>query len=76
VLVLLETLARALVSRPDQVSVTSRSRDGRLHLELRVAPEDRGRVIGRAGRTADSLRTLLDVVARQRGEQCDLEIVE
>ncbi len=74
-LVLLETLVRALVSRPDQVSVTSRSRGGCLHLELRVAPEDRGRVIGRAGRTADSLRTLLDVVARQRGEQCDLEIV-
>jgi hypothetical protein len=45
-------------------------------LELEVAPGDRGRVIGKHGRTADALRTLLDAVARQRGMHCDVEVVD
>ena len=73
---LLTTLAQALVEQPDQVSVTEFAEDGGLLLELRVAPQDRGRVIGRKGRTADALRTVLDAVARRRGVYCDVEIVD
>ena len=73
---LLTTLAQALVEQPEQVSVTEFPEDGGLLLELRVAPQDRGRVIGRKGRTADALRTVLDAVARRRGVYCDVEIVD
>ena len=73
---LLTTLAQALVERPDQVSVSEFPEDGGTLLELRVAPEDRGRVIGRKGRTADALRTVIDAVARRRGVYCDVEVVD
>jgi predicted RNA-binding protein YlqC (UPF0109 family) len=73
---LLETLARELVSEPQRVRVTERAERGFVQLELAVAPQDRGRVIGRQGRTADELRTLLGAVARYRGTRCRVEIVE
>jgi predicted RNA-binding protein YlqC (UPF0109 family) len=73
---LLERLARHLVEQPDRVSVKEWPEEGGVYLELRVAPEDRGLVIGKRGRTADALRTVLDAVARRRGETCDLEIVD
>ena len=73
---LLEALARELVSEPSQVSVSERTEPGRVRLALRVAREDRGRVIGRGGRTAEALRTVVDAVARQRGLRCDVEIVD
>ena len=41
-----------------------------------LAPGDRGRVIGRQGRTADALRTLLEAVGRRRGIECDMEVVD
>ncbi|HUG54435.1 MAG TPA: KH domain-containing protein [Vicinamibacteria bacterium] len=47
-----------------------------MHLDLEVASQDRGRVIGRQGRTADALRTLLETVARRRGIECDMEVVD
>lgn len=72
---LLEALARALVKDPGRVRVTEWTEDGVVHLDLEVADQDRGRVIGRGGRTADALRTLLDAVARRRGTPCDLEIL-
>ena len=72
---LLEVLARALVSEPQRVRVSERGEPGFVRLELVVAPQDRGRVIGRQGRTADELRTLLGAVARHRGTRCRLEIV-
>ena len=50
--------------------------DGVVHLDLEVAPDDRGRVIGRQGRTADALRTLLEAVGRRRGIECDMEVVD
>ncbi len=60
---LLEGLARELVSRPEEVTVRELdSRDG-VRLELRVAPEDIGRVIGRGGRTARALRTVVRAAA-------------
>jgi predicted RNA-binding protein YlqC (UPF0109 family) len=71
---LLITLVRALVEAPDRVFVQERVEGGVSVLELEVAPDDRGRVIGRRGRTADALRTVLDAVGRRRGRRCELEI--
>lgn len=73
---LLETLAAELVDEPESVSVTDWDEGGSTLLELRVAPEDRGLVIGKGGRTADALRTLLDAVAERRGSRCDVEVVD
>jgi predicted RNA-binding protein YlqC (UPF0109 family) len=73
---LLETLARELVDEPDQVAVAQWDEGDGFFLELSVAPEDRGFVIGKRGRTADALRTVLDAVARRRGTNCDVEIVD
>ena len=72
---LLEGLARALVKEPSRVRVTEWTEEGIVHFDLEVSDLDRGRVIGRGGRTADALRTLLDAVARRRGTPCDMEIV-
>ena len=72
---LLEALARALVKEPGRVRVTEWTEDGVVHLDLEVSDLDRGRVIGRGGRTADALRTLLDAVALRRGTPCDMEIL-
>jgi predicted RNA-binding protein YlqC (UPF0109 family) len=73
---LLETLAQALVEEPARVRVEEWTEDGVVHLDLEVASEDRGRVIGRQGRTADALRTLLEMVGRRRGLECDMEVVD
>jgi uncharacterized protein len=73
---LVETLARALVREPHRVRATEWVEDGFIHLDLEVAPSDRGRVIGRGGRTADALRTLVEAMGRRRGTPCDLEIVD
>jgi uncharacterized protein len=73
---LLETLARELVLDPQRVVVEERERDGQLRLSLRVARSDRGRVIGRGGRTAAALRTVLEAVARERGIACEMEVLD
>lgn len=73
---LLAELARGLVEEPGCVRVIEHAEDGGVFLELEVAPADRGRVIGKQGRTADALRTLLDAVARRRGMHCDMEVVD
>ena len=72
---LLLALARALVSQPARVRVREWTEEGVVHLDLEVSDEDRGRVIGRGGRTADALRTLLDAAGRRRGLTCDMEIL-
>jgi hypothetical protein len=71
---LLEAVARELVDQPGRVSVRESVEDGVHFFDLSVAPEDRGRVIGRNGRTADALRALLDAVAAKRGLECEVEI--
>jgi predicted RNA-binding protein YlqC (UPF0109 family) len=71
---LLETLAKELVDEPRRVSVHEELEDGVTYLSLRVASADRGRVIGKNGRTADALRTLLDAVASRRGIECEMEV--
>jgi uncharacterized protein len=72
---LLEVLARGLVDEPRRVRVRQRTDEGLVRLDLEVSPDDRGRVIGRGGRTADALRTLLDAVARRDGRHCRVEIL-
>jgi predicted RNA-binding protein YlqC (UPF0109 family) len=69
-------LVRLLVDAPDAVEVHSvPSRRGGI-LELKVAPDDLGKVIGRQGRTARALRTLLETREDRRGERYELEILE
>ena len=70
----LESLACELVDEPSRVSVREEEEDGVIYFSLRVAQADRGRVIGKNGRTADALRSLLDVVASRRGVECEVEV--
>jgi predicted RNA-binding protein YlqC (UPF0109 family) len=73
---LLEYLARRLVDEPDAVRVEE-SEEGDVHvLRLHVAPEDRGKVIGRQGRIARSLRTLVRAAGTRDRRRVVLEIVE
>ena len=69
-------LARQLVEKKDAVKVESIERDRSTVLELTVAEEDLGRVIGRGGRTAKALRTVLDIAARRQGRRVVLDILD
>jgi predicted RNA-binding protein YlqC (UPF0109 family) len=74
---LLAYLARALVARPEAVRVESfEEDDGTVVLELAVAEEDYGRVIGRGGRTANALRTVVKAAAVQHNRRVIVDIVE
>ena len=64
---LLEYLAKSIVNNPDDVTVEEYESGKTVHLELRVIPEDIGRVIGIHGRVANSMRTILRVVAARNG---------
>ncbi|MBM3819958.1 MAG: KH domain-containing protein [Acidimicrobiia bacterium] len=69
-----EVVARGLVDHPDAVVVTESERRGSTVLELRTAPGDMGKIIGRQGRTAAALRTLLQVTADKHGKRASLDI--
>jgi uncharacterized protein len=72
----LEHLVRGIVTHPDDVSVRSRNtKRGRL-LEVRVHPEDLGKVIGRAGRTANAVRTVISALAGKGGARVDIVDVD
>lgn len=73
---LLTYLARALVDQPDQVGLRVSEADGAQLFELKVAPEDVGKVIGRDGRTVNALRTLLNAAAQKQGQKVRLEILD
>jgi predicted RNA-binding protein YlqC (UPF0109 family) len=72
---LVEYIAKSLVDDPSQVQVTEIEGATSIILELSVAPEDMGRVIGRNGRVANAIRTLLRVIAAKQGKRVTLEIV-
>ena len=73
---LVEQMAKALVDEPEQVSVqTVEDREGTV-LELRVGPNDLGKVIGKQGRTARSLRTILGAAGMKQHKRFILEILE
>ena len=71
---LVEYIARALVDNPEDVQVTEEQQGDRLVLHLLVAEPDMGKVIGKQGRIAQAMRTLLKVAALKRGERAILEI--
>lgn len=73
---LIEFIARSLVDDPTHVEVRQDRMGGRVHLELRVAREDMGRVIGKGGKVANSMRTLLRVAAAREGKQVTLDVIE
>jgi len=68
-------VAKSLVDDPDAVSVEVHEEDGGQVIELSVAEDDMGKVIGRNGSVAKALRTLLKVVATRDGQSISLEIV-
>ena len=70
----IEVVVRALVDQPDAVKVTETERRGMSVIELRTAPGDMGKIIGRQGRTAAALRTLLAVTAEKHGTRAQLDI--
>ena len=69
-----EVIARALVDAPDAVKVTERPHRGTTLIELTVAQADAGKVIGRQGRIAEALRTMVATTAHHQGEKAVLEI--
>lgn len=73
---LLLYIARSLVQQPDQVTVTEIEGADELTLELRVAPEDMGKVIGRQGRIAKEIRTLVRAYAQRTGVKVSVDIVD
>jgi predicted RNA-binding protein YlqC (UPF0109 family) len=71
---LIEYIARSLASDPDAVLVTESMENGRIIFRLQVAPEDKGKVIGRQGRVAQAMRAMLRVAAVKDGSHAVLEI--
>jgi len=73
---LVELIAKSLVDEPDQVQVAEIEGERITVIELRVAPGDLGKVIGRQGRTAQAIRTLLNATATKLRKRAVLEILE
>jgi uncharacterized protein len=73
---LIEHVAKALVNAPDQVIVEEVDEDGELVVELEVAEDDMGRVIGKSGKIARAMRNLLHAAGTKLNRRCELEILE
>ena len=73
---LLLYVAKQLVDHPEAVTVTEREDAGATVLELRVAPEDMGKVIGRQGRLAKEIRTVIKTAAQRDGKRVTVDIVD
>ena len=73
---LVELIARALVDKPEEVMVTAIEGNQATVLELKVAKEDLGKIIGKQGRTARSLRTIISAASAKERKRIVLEIVE
>lgn len=73
---LIEYIARSLVDHPDEVLVRQSGGGSRVRIELSVSKDDMGRVIGKGGKVANSIRTLLRVAAEREGKQATLDVVE
>lgn len=71
---LIEYIASSLVDDPTQVTVIEQRRGSTINLQLHVAKEDMGRVIGKGGRVANSMRVLLRVAAAQQGKRATLDV--
>lgn len=73
---LLEAIARNLVDYPDKVEVTETRKERTVVLELKVAPEDMGKVIGKQGRIAKAIRTVVKAAAVREEKKIIIEIVQ
>ena len=73
---LVEYIVKGLVDHPDEVTVTETRRGGDVALQLHVASDDMGRVIGKGGKVANAIRTLLRVAAERDGSQVTLDVME
>jgi len=72
---LVEYIAKSIATNPDEVVVTQNDDGEKVVLTLEVSPDDKGKVIGRQGRVAQSIRTLLKVAAVKQGTRAVLEII-
>ena len=73
---LVEYVVKLLVDQPEEVVVTSIQSEKTIVVELKVAQPDIGKVIGKQGKTARALRTILNAAGRKMGHRCILEILE
>ncbi len=73
---LIEEIAKALVDKPEEVAVGEVNGERTTVFELRVATSDLGKVIGKQGKTARSMRTILSAAGTKLGKRCVLEILE
>jgi predicted RNA-binding protein YlqC (UPF0109 family) len=73
---LIEAMAKSLVDRPDEVKVTEIEGEKTTVFELRVSSGDLGKVIGKQGKTARAMRTILGAAGTKLGKRCVLEILE
>ena len=73
---LVEYIAKSLVDNPEEVQVRQLGGGSKVRVELSVAKDDMGRVIGKGGKVANSIRALLRVAAEKEGKQATLDVVE
>jgi len=73
---LIEFMVKALVDDPSEVSITEINGDKITLYELRVAKSDIGKVIGKRGRTASAIRTIINAVSTKQGKRAELEIIQ
>ncbi len=73
---LVQYIAQSLVDDPAKVEVNEIEENGNIRVELRVAKEDMGRIIGKGGRVANSIRVLLRVAAAREGKRVSLDVLE
>ena len=73
---LVELIAKALVDQPDQVQVTEKETDKSIIIELRVAPEDMGKVIGKQGRIANAIRSIVKSAANREDKKVIVDILQ
>ncbi len=71
---LVEVIARALVENPDEVVVTEAEKDGEIVIELKVAPSDMGKVIGKQGRIAKAIRSVVKAAASKEDKKVVVDI--
>ena len=72
----LEYVVKGLVARPDDVTITPVEKNGMTIYEVRVSPEDMGRIIGKQGVTINAIRSLLQAGSARKGTRCMLEVVD
>lgn len=73
---LVEVIAKALVENPDEVMVTETENDKTITVELRVAPSDMGKVIGKQGRIAKAIRSVVKAASSKENKRVNVEIVQ